>query len=79
MTPAQRAAWEAGLAEFRRDKSRTNLRQPTVASSKCKNDWRRLHDPSVTRSLPFPGIMPGHGGSIPFRPCHELVPLAADT
>ena len=28
-------------------------------------------DPTGTRPFPFPGIVPGHSGSIAFRPCHD--------
>jgi hypothetical protein len=35
-----------------------------------QDSWRS-HDPSVTRSLPFPGVVPGHGGGIAFRPGHD--------
>ena len=31
----------------------------------------KLDNPPLTRSFPFPGIMPGHGGSIAFRPGHD--------
>jgi hypothetical protein len=31
----------------------------------------RLHDPSLTRPFPFPGIVPGNGGGITFRPGHH--------
>jgi hypothetical protein len=34
-------------------------------------DWWCSHNPTLTRSFPFPGVVPGHGGGIAFRPCHD--------
>ena len=44
-----------------------NTNAPQAADCSCT----KLDNPPLTRPLPFPGILPGHGGSIAFRPGHD--------
>jgi hypothetical protein len=41
------------------------------AAQAADGSRKKLDDPSLTRPLPFPGIMPTNSRLVPFRPCHD--------